>query len=170
MCYFFYFILSSMQYATLSKKNNNFKSNKKWNIWFCQKHYCWRQKTILTLRKNEKNCSPISGQCFFFIPPENTRKAEILWCFQGTLVWNGLIPVSKSYCGKLYGSVEHRTVTMIDNLSLTHFIPVAAFYTPWKYQKKQRFSNVFRGYEKRPTAWNGLIKHIYNFLLFRFAE
>ena len=169
MCYFFYFILSSMQYATLSKKNNNFKSNKKWNIWFCQKHYCWSQKTILTLRKNEKNCSPISGQCFFFTPPENTRKAEIL-CFQGTLVWNGLIPVSKSYCGKLYGSVEHRTVTMIDNLSLTHFIPVAAFYTPWKYQKKQRFSNVFRGYEKRPTAWNGLIKHIYNFLLFRFAE
>ena len=26
---------------------------------------------------------PISGQCLNFIPPENTRKPLVLWCFQG---------------------------------------------------------------------------------------
>ena len=35
-------------------------------------------------------------------------------------------------------------------LSLTHFMPLGFFYTLW-------FSDVFRGYRKKPVAWNGLI-------------
>ena len=41
---------------------------------------------------------------------------------------------------------------------LTHFMPLVSFDTPWKHQKNQRFSNVFRGYRKRPVAWNGLTR------------
>ena len=37
---------------------------------------------------------------------------------------------------------------------LTHFMPLVSFNSPWKHQK--RFSDVFRGYRKRPVAWNGL--------------
>ena len=37
---------------------------------------------------------------------------------------------------------------------LTHFMPLISFYTPWKHQ----LSDVFRGYRKRPVAWNGLKK------------
>ena len=39
--------------------------------------------------------------------------------------------------------------------TLTHFIPLISFYTPWK--QNQRFSDVFRGCRKRAMAWNGLI-------------
>ena len=27
------------------------------------------------------NDQRISGQCFHFIPPENTRKSKVFWCF-----------------------------------------------------------------------------------------
>ena len=40
--------------------------------------------------------------------------------------------------------------------SLTHFMPFVSFYTPLKTSENQRFSDVFRGYRKRPVAWNGL--------------
>ena len=30
---------------------------------------------------------PISGQYSDFIPPENTRKLKVLWCFQGGIKW-----------------------------------------------------------------------------------
>ena len=60
--------------------------------------------------------------------------------------------------------------------SLTHFMALAFFYTPWKHQEisntlKQfvgfcrrivwvclRFSDVFRGYRKRPMIWNEFTK------------
>ena len=60
--------------------------------------------------------------------------------------------------------------------SLTHFMALVFFCTPWKHQKisdtlKQfvgfcrrigwvflRFSNVFRGYTKRPVTWNEFTK------------
>ena len=37
----------------------------------------------------------------------------------------------------------------------THFMPMVFFHTPWKH-KKLWFSDVFRGYRKRPVAWNRL--------------
>ena len=35
-------------------------------------------------------------------------------------------------------------------------MPLVSFDTPWKHQKTFVFSDVFRGYRKRPVAWNGL--------------
>ena len=34
-------------------------------------------------------------------------------------------------------------------------MPLVSFYTPWKH-KTPKFSEVFRGYRKRPVVWNGL--------------
>ena len=34
-------------------------------------------------------------------------------------------------------------------------MPLVSFYTPWKHQKTC-FSDLFRGYRKRPVTWNGL--------------
>ena len=34
-------------------------------------------------------------------------------------------------------------------------MPLVTFDTPWKHQKTKG-SDVFRGYGKRPVAWNGL--------------
>ena len=39
---------------------------------------------------------------------------------------------------------------------LTHFISLVPFWTPWKHQKTLGFP-VFKGYRKRPLAWNGLM-------------
>ena len=35
-------------------------------------------------------------------------------------------------------------------------MPLVSFNTPWKTSENQSFSDVFRGYRKRPVAWNGL--------------
>ena len=40
---------------------------------------------------------------------------------------------------------------MVKTTILTHFMPLISFDTPW-------FSDVFRGYQKRSVAWNGLNK------------
>ena len=48
----------------------------------------------------------------------------------------------------------------LKNSSLTHFIPLVSFITPWKYNLG--FSDVFRGYRKRPLAWNGLTGYLYS--------
>ena len=37
------------------------------------------------------------------------------------------------------------------NWSLTHFVPLVSFCTPWKHQKT---TDVFKGYRMRPVAWN----------------
>ena len=46
---------------------------------------------------------------------------------------------------------------------LIHFMPLVSFYTPWKHQKTKGFlmfsGDVFRGYRKRPVAWNRLRLH-----------
>ena len=42
--------------------------------------------------------------------------------------------------------------------TLSHFVSLVSFFTPWKKSENQRFSDVFRGYRKRPVAWNGLIQ------------
>ena len=47
---------------------------------------------------------------------------------------------------------------------LTHCMPLVSVYTPWKHQKTRGFSDVFRGYRKRPVSLNGLIKIIYYML------
>ena len=44
---------------------------------------------------------------------------------------------------------------------LTHFMPPVLFYTPWK----QRFSDLFRSYRKRPVTWNGL-NSLFSIVLF----
>ena len=41
---------------------------------------------------------------------------------------------------------------------LTHYRRVLLFYTPWKHQKTQRFSDVFRWYRKATPGCNGLNK------------
>ena len=38
---------------------------------------------------------------------------------------------------------------------LTYFMPLVSFYIPWKH-RKQRFTDVLRGYRNRLVAWNGL--------------
>ena len=38
---------------------------------------------------------------------------------------------------------------------INHFMPLVSLKTPCK-QKKQSFSDAFRGYQKRSVAWNGL--------------
>ena len=35
-----------------------------------------------------KQYSPIFKKCPIFIPPENIRKPELFWCFQGVYKWN----------------------------------------------------------------------------------
>ena len=52
--------------------------------------------------------------------------------------------------------INNKHTTTIFATSLTHFMPLVSFYTPWKYQKNQRFSDVFKAYRKRPVARNGL--------------
>ena len=43
---------------------------------------------------------------------------------------------------------------------LTHFMPLISFDTPWKQAREILwFSDVFRGYQKRSVAWNGLTMH-----------
>ena len=47
----------------------------------------------------------------------------------------------------------------------THFKPLNPFRYPLKTSENQNFSEVSRGYRKRPVAWNGLrsrTKHIQN--------
>ena len=49
-------------------------------------------------------------------------------------------------------------------------MPSISFYTPCKTLENQRFSDVFRGYRKRPLAWNGLILDYWNATLVTFFE
>ena len=42
-------------------------------------------------------------------------------------------------------------------LFLTHFMPLVFFLYPLKTSENLWLSDVFRGYRKRPVAWNGLI-------------
>ena len=42
------------------------------------------------------------------------------------------------------------------NTTLTHFITTGLFLYPLKTSENHRFSDVFRGYRKRPVAWKGL--------------
>ena len=42
-------------------------------------------------------------------------------------------------------------------MKLTHFVPATGLFRyPLKKSENQRFSDVFRGYRKRPVSWNGL--------------
>ena len=36
-------------------------------------------------------------------------------------------------------------------------MPLASISNPWKHQKNQWFSDIFRGYRNRPLAWNGFV-------------
>ena len=47
--------------------------------------------------------------------------------------------------------------------ALTHFMLRVSFHTSWKHQKSIWFSDVLRGYRKRPLAWNWLTNRWYNF-------
>ena len=49
------------------------------------------------------------------------------------------------------------------------FYATGLFLYPLKTSENQRFSDVFRGYRKRPVAWNGLRFNITHFsLMFHF--
>ena len=70
------------------------------NIW---KAYMWKRMCMSVnilereptnpryLSENSTKCAtyPVFGQCFHFLPPENTRKSKVFWCFQR--VWKGNI-------------------------------------------------------------------------------
>ena len=43
-------------------------------------------------------------------------------------------------------------------LLLTHSLPMHPFSTPWKHQKTERFSDVFRGLRKGALGTNGLMQ------------
>ena len=60
--------------------------------------------------------------------------------------------------------VDARTESIFSNipsaeifLVFTHFMPLVSFYTTMKILENQRFSDVFRGYRKRPLSWNRLM-------------
>ena len=55
-------------------------------------------------------------------------------------------------------------------LNLSYINPFHAtglFRYPLKTSEKQRFSDVFRGYRKRPATWNGLILCFWKLLILR---
>ena len=67
--------------------------------------------------------------------------------------------------------LKYTIFQLYKNISLTHYSPVLLFYTPWKYQKTERFSDVFRGYRKATPSCNGLnqvLKFTEGFLTDRF--
>ena len=41
----------------------------------------WNRLSLVYLEKHKK-VQYISGQCFHFISPENTKKLLVFWCFQ----------------------------------------------------------------------------------------
>ena len=41
------------------------------------------------------------------------------------------------------------------SVSVTYFMPLVSFYTPWKHHKVGSFL-IFSGGAERPVAWNGL--------------
>ena len=61
---------------------------------------------------------------------------------------------SKTFRG-WYETQRGDTITVKIN-GLTHSFPTHPFYTPWKYLKTVRFSDVFRGYRKGALGTNEL--------------
>ena len=65
----------------------------------------------------------------------------------------------------MFSNRRHYIILYRDKISvkfrLTHFMPLVAFYIPWKHKKVFWFSNVFKGYTKRPVEGNGLIKVVF---------
>ena len=47
-------------------------------------------------------------------------------------------------------------LTYLLKKSLTHFMALTSFYSPWNTSEKQRFPDVFRGHRRRPVPWNWL--------------
>ena len=58
----------------------------------------------------------------------------------------------------------HRLLNLI---YINPFHATGLFRYPLKTSEKQRFSDVFRGYRKRPAAWNGLILCFWKLLILR---
>ena len=46
--------------------------------------------------------------------------------------------------------------TYLWRISLTYFIALVFFYTPWNASESQRFPDIFSGHLNRPMPWNGL--------------
>ena len=67
-----------------------------------------------------------------------------LHCRHFHLSWDGLVYIA---------DIFFRTVTSNYNINL--FLATDLFWYPLK-TENQRFSDVFRGYQKRSVAWNGL--------------
>ena len=59
---------------------------------------------------------------------------------------------------KIWGKYfyDQMCITHDKKSPLTHLMPLISFDTPWKHQK----TFVFRGYQKRWVAWNGLKKPV----------
>ena len=83
----------------------------------------------------------------------------LIWLYSSSNVYKYICLINAKY---LHPSNLRQINTSVSNLR--------NFYTPWN----QRFSDVFRGYRKRPVTWNGLkavfgsqYKHI---LLFNVLE
>ena len=51
---------------------------------------------------------------------------------------------------------QHSALTYLLKTSLTHFMALVTFSTPWN-TENQRFFNAFREHRKRPLSWNVLI-------------
>ena len=62
---------------------------------------------------------------------------------------------------KEYGPTAASVFTSHSKVFLTHFMPLISFDTPWKHFFG--VSEVFRVYQKRSVAWNGLITVIKSF-------
>ena len=75
------------------------------------------------------------------------------------------ISLCKDYCSseqKLFGFGEKKTFL---TSCLTHFMPLIFYQYALKASENLWCSDVFRGYRKKPVAWNGLDRYsVFNFL------
>ena len=98
------------------------------------------------------------GFWYFYIiliNPLNASVALLTGCYmRATLAFNGL----------LYHTVEtiiFFTRKFYLQFYINHFMSLVSLYTPLKTSETWRFSNVVRGYRKRPAAWNELKSNIF---------
>ena len=75
-CFVFLFYTELLN-ATVNIKKNKIKMLSKF------KKYPWKLLINSNKEKDIVGSQHIFGQCYYFIPAENTRKPKVFWCFQG---------------------------------------------------------------------------------------
>ena len=84
--------------------------------------------------------------------------SRFLNCANGTKLCKASLKVIT--LGVLPIFIQAITTKQSQALVINPFQATGLFWYPLKTSENQRFSDVFRGFRKRPVAWNGLIKRI----------